>query len=222
MADSAAPPANGNESGSARGGRNGRGRGRGGGGRAQDRERNGEEHRDSADRPRGSNRGRGRGRGGNNRPQNQSHNDAAASQPVNDPSSEPTAANMMAPGKARMLGANLTVAAAPDGQVQDGEDGDVEADVCFICASPVVHNSVAPCNHRTCHICSLRLRALYKTKACAHCRVSSFISNSVVFYIATTDATPPRPKPRQSSLPTTLSSVTRTLPLPTLQRSTPT
>lgn len=49
---------------------------------------------------------------------------------------------------------------------------DVEAEVCFICASPVVHNSVGPCNHRTCHICALRLRALYKNKACAHCRVS--------------------------------------------------
>jgi hypothetical protein len=47
-----------------------------------------------------------------------------------------------------------------------------EAEVCFICASPVVHNSVAPCNHRTCHICALRMRALYKTKDCAHCRVS--------------------------------------------------
>lgn len=51
-------------------------------------------------------------------------------------------------------------------------DKDEEADVCFICASPVVHSSVAPCNHRTCHICALRLRALYKTTACAHCRVS--------------------------------------------------
>jgi hypothetical protein len=30
---------------------------------------------------------------------------------------------------------------------------------------------VSPCNHRTCHICALRLRALYKNKACAHCRV---------------------------------------------------
>jgi E3 ubiquitin-protein ligase ZNF598 len=49
---------------------------------------------------------------------------------------------------------------------------DSEAEVCFICASPVVHNSVAPCNHRTCHICALRMRALYKTKDCAHCRVS--------------------------------------------------
>ena len=55
---------------------------------------------------------------------------------------------------------------------QDGKEEDMEAEVCFICASSVVHNSVAPCNHRTCHICSLRLRALYKTKACAHCRVS--------------------------------------------------
>jgi hypothetical protein len=54
----------------------------------------------------------------------------------------------------------------------EGEDEDLEAEVCFICASPVVHNSVAPCNHRTCHICALRMRALYKTKDCAHCRVS--------------------------------------------------
>jgi hypothetical protein len=50
---------------------------------------------------------------------------------------------------------------------EDADDGEV----CFICASRVEHTSVAPCNHRTCHICALRLRALYKTKACAHCRV---------------------------------------------------
>ncbi len=56
--------------------------------------------------------------------------------------------------------------------MQDGEV-DSDADVCFICASPVVHNAIAPCNHRTCHICALRLRALYKTRACAHCRVST-------------------------------------------------
>lgn len=52
-----------------------------------------------------------------------------------------------------------------------GEAGD-EQEVCFICASPIEHVSIAPCNHQTCHICSLRLRALYKTRACAHCRVS--------------------------------------------------
>lgn len=52
---------------------------------------------------------------------------------------------------------------------EEAEDGEV----CFICASTIAHTAVAPCNHRTCHICALRLRALYKTKACAHCRVSS-------------------------------------------------
>ncbi|CAI6341852.1 unnamed protein product [Periconia digitata] len=60
---------------------------------------------------------------------------------------------------------NLT-AAPSDADAEEGE-------VCFICASPVQHLAVAPCNHRTCHICSLRLRALYKTKTCAHCRTES-------------------------------------------------
>jgi hypothetical protein len=50
------------------------------------------------------------------------------------------------------------------------------SEVCIICASPVVYTAVSPCNHQTCHICSLRLRALYKSKACAHCRVSFNLS----------------------------------------------
>ncbi|KAF2630804.1 hypothetical protein BU25DRAFT_455870 [Macroventuria anomochaeta] len=50
---------------------------------------------------------------------------------------------------------------------------DDDAEVCFICASPVQHTAIAPCNHRSCHICSIRMRALYKTKACAHCRTES-------------------------------------------------
>ncbi|KAI1819547.1 hypothetical protein F4861DRAFT_526662 [Xylaria intraflava] len=61
---------------------------------------------------------------------------------------------------------------------QSNNDGneDVEAEVCFICASPVIHQAVAPCNHRTCHICALRMRALYKNKECAHCRtVAPFV-----------------------------------------------
>lgn len=53
------------------------------------------------------------------------------------------------------------------------EDEDPDAEVCFICASTVQHTAVAPCNHRTCHICSIRMRALYKTRACAHCRTES-------------------------------------------------
>lgn len=55
----------------------------------------------------------------------------------------------------------------PVAAVDDADDGEI----CFICASNVAHTSVSPCNHRTCHICALRLRALYKNKACAHCRV---------------------------------------------------
>jgi E3 ubiquitin-protein ligase ZNF598 len=66
---------------------------------------------------------------------------------------------------------------APQVAVQRASDKpETETEVCFICASPVVHNSVAPCNHRTCHICALRMRALYKTKDCAHCRVSFVVS----------------------------------------------
>ncbi|KAL8969677.1 MAG: hypothetical protein Q9197_004206 [Variospora fuerteventurae] len=56
---------------------------------------------------------------------------------------------------------------------QEEDQAAEEADVCFICASPVVHTAVAPCNHRTCHICALRLKALYKTRACAHCRTEA-------------------------------------------------
>ena len=78
----------------------------------------------------------------------------------------------------RTVTANATASAPPNIDPTKNEseskepEEDVEAEVCFICASTVVHNSVAPCNHRTCHICALRLRALYKTRACAHCRVS--------------------------------------------------
>lgn len=59
-----------------------------------------------------------------------------------------------------------------DGEKTEGKgDTETEAEVCWICASPIVHEAIAPCNHRTCHICSLRMRALYKDKNCAHCRV---------------------------------------------------
>ena len=40
-----------------------------------------------------------------------------------------------------------------------------DVDICFICAEPVKFYSLSECNHRTCHICALRLRALYKVRA---------------------------------------------------------
>ena len=54
---------------------------------------------------------------------------------------------------------------ADDAATADGDD------VCFICAEPVKYYSVSVCNHRTCHVCSLRLRALYKKLDCTFCKV---------------------------------------------------
>ena len=42
---------------------------------------------------------------------------------------------------------------------------------CFICAEPIQYLAVSECNHKYCHLCSLRLRALYKNKNCAYCKV---------------------------------------------------
>ncbi|RYP61281.1 hypothetical protein DL769_007777 [Monosporascus sp. CRB-8-3] len=67
----------------------------------------------------------------------------------------------------------LKTAGVQEATTAAAEDDDVEAEVCFICASPVVHQAVTPCNHRTCHICALRMRALYKNKECAHCRTAA-------------------------------------------------
>jgi hypothetical protein len=81
----------------------------------------------------------------------------------------------------------------------DADDGEV----CFICASKVEHTSVSPCNHRTCHICALRLRALYKNKGCAHCRVS--FPNFGRASFASADLWDYRPSQVLLSLPTTQS-----------------
>lgn len=154
-------------------GRNSRGRG----GRGGNRPRDGEEQGQSGEGKRGGNRNRGRGGRGGNR----SRGDDSRLDQQSAPPSANEAGNAMAPGKARMLGAHVD---GQNGDKTQEEGEDLEAEVCFICASPVVHNSVAPCNHRTCHICSLRLRALYKTKACAHCRVSAALTHTRTTYRA--------------------------------------
>ena len=46
-----------------------------------------------------------------------------------------------------------------------------EQDLCWICAEPIKYYAVSECNHRTCHVCALRLRALYKKLDCTFCKV---------------------------------------------------
>lgn len=77
---------------------------------------------------------------------------------------------------------------------QDEEDDDA---VCFICTEPIKYYAVGVCNHRTCHTCSLRLRALYKTLNCTFCKVRLFpsaCSRTVLTdsRIDTTDGVPAR------------------------------
>lgn len=135
-----------------RGGR-GRGRGRGAHGGAED----GHENFGGRGRGRGGFQSRGRGRG---------NRDGAGTRGGHAPEK----------GKAPAIDTEESGHAPPTlvkPNLQQSDNEDDDAEVCFICASPVQHTAVAPCNHRTCHICSIRMRALYKTKACAHCRTES-------------------------------------------------
>ncbi|KAI8998316.1 hypothetical protein BC832DRAFT_565461 [Gaertneriomyces semiglobifer] len=56
----------------------------------------------------------------------------------------------------------------PPTSAEDLEDAKEE--LCFICADAITWYAVGECNHRVCHLCSLRLRALYKQKTCAMCK----------------------------------------------------
>ncbi|KAF2857365.1 hypothetical protein K470DRAFT_260885 [Piedraia hortae CBS 480.64] len=80
------------------------------------------------------------------------------------------------PDAGGVLGKRLPKDAADSNTGDSEEDNGKDTAVCFICASDITHYSVGICNHRTCHICALRLRALYKTKACAHCRTETSIA----------------------------------------------
>ncbi|OMP84916.1 LIM domain and RING finger protein [Diplodia seriata] len=164
MADATETPAGGAPA-PANGARRGRGRGGSQGGNRQ----NNDNSASAGERGRGKGGrrgGRGRGnRGGRNA----------------DTEGDGAGDNARAPTTKGNFGARLTTDANPttDDTESKGKervaaaDDEDEGEVCFICASPILHHAVSPCNHRTCHICSLRLRALYKTKACAHCRTQS-------------------------------------------------
>jgi hypothetical protein len=53
----------------------------------------------------------------------------------------------------------------------------VDEAVCWICAEPVKYYSTSECDHRTCHVCTLRLRALYKKTECTFCKASLSVSS---------------------------------------------
>ncbi|UPX18083.1 RING-type E3 ubiquitin transferase [Ascochyta rabiei] len=139
--------------------RGGRGRGRGRG--AHSGREDGHENSGARGRGRGGSAA-GRGRGGHGR------GDGA-----NNRGGRPAAEKGKAPAVEGEQRSEALSAAAKPSVEEAVDDDDDDAEVCFICASPVQHTAVAPCNHRSCHICSIRMRALYKTKACAHCRTES-------------------------------------------------
>lgn len=121
--------------------------------------------------PRSGGRGRGRGdgaashRGGGNRGKGRGGHHAGEDQ--DGQQQTPAAAATTAAAKSDPTKPKREP--AEQGQEEDGDD-DAEGEVCFICANPIQHHAVAPCNHVTCHICALRMRALYKNKDCPHCR----------------------------------------------------
>ena len=63
---------------------------------------------------------------------------------------------------------STTTVVATQSETTSGGD----SDVCWICAEPVKYYSLSECNHRTCHVCAIRLRALYKKTECTFCKVS--------------------------------------------------
>ncbi|KAL2186128.1 hypothetical protein L209DRAFT_710006 [Thermothelomyces heterothallicus CBS 203.75] len=117
----------------------------------------------------GGHRGKGRGRGRGGRPRGRgrggSHHGGTHNPPA-EAAGEPASDEPKAPPAGKQPNFKIK-----NDTRDEGTDGDVE--VCFICANPISHHSVAPCNHVTCHICSLRLRALYKNKDCPHCRTTA-------------------------------------------------
>ena len=124
--------------------------------------------------PRGRGRGRGRGqrgpRGGPGRGR------GASRQPYSEAATDPSFGRP--PGGS--FGSRLTDAApqeqgnaATETNDKSADGAQDDADLCFICASPIDHVAIGPCNHQTCHICALRMRALYKSRACTHCRTEA-------------------------------------------------
>ncbi|CCA67505.1 hypothetical protein PIIN_01334 [Serendipita indica DSM 11827] len=57
---------------------------------------------------------------------------------------------------------------------QESKEEEEDSHMCHICAESMERKSyaVSECNHRTCNICAIRLRALYKKTECTYCKAS--------------------------------------------------
>ncbi|CEP19248.1 hypothetical protein [Parasitella parasitica] len=66
---------------------------------------------------------------------------------------------------------------AQEAHHEDGSSSSEQEDdeLCFICTEPVRMFAVGQCDHRTCHKCTLRLRALYETRNCAYCKTEQTV-----------------------------------------------
>lgn len=67
--------------------------------------------------------------------------------------------------------ADAAAAALNANQNDENGPGEIEEQSCYICAETIKYFMLGTCSHRTCHICSVRLRALYKKKDCTFCKV---------------------------------------------------
>ncbi|KAG8944946.1 hypothetical protein FRC04_001298 [Tulasnella sp. 424] len=105
---------------------------------------------------RGGSRGMNRGRRTGNRGRGRGGASVAKS------ASEPSVAEVTDELK------GTTISHAEEGSDTAATEG--EPDICWICAEKIKYFSLGECNHLTCHVCALRLRALYKKNECTFCK----------------------------------------------------
>lgn len=53
----------------------------------------------------------------------------------------------------------------------DNAEEEEEEEDCFLCASEGLIWALPECGHKTCHVCSMRMRALFKNFDCTFCKV---------------------------------------------------
>ncbi|KAG9310051.1 hypothetical protein JVU11DRAFT_10094 [Chiua virens] len=118
---------------------------------------------------RGKRGNRGRGRGGNRNGPKSPNGAARRNAPKSKSTIEEPASNEATKSSDAAVNGSDTVAVTNSDDGSANQDKDATA-ICWICAEPVKYYSLSACNHRTCHVCALRLRALYKKLACTFCK----------------------------------------------------